>query len=424
MRRPECKPWFAAAMAALITVGALPAVSPWSPSTPIVANLPLEMGQPLPGVDVGGLKIPVAILFAAAPKLQVGLIDPTGAGSVSFTTIDSAGTNFALGTVGEIDSGQIGGSYVTSAFDLRFWTCSPPCNSASTFPIETVQTWIDSSSAAAGVDFVVGGLNNTTGAYHLFSSTNGSSWTPLRTLSPAGGIYRNFDGGERVALAVDANASQATNALNCVFYEVPTRGPATEKRIDCANGATPLANVLVSTDIEDPLGQAGPLIENRFYMIGGMVWGVFTRRQDNMLYAVSYLPGGAPVVIPLGPAPTGNEFFGLTLAGPFTYFPTHHVSLHAETGLRLDFLVDDDPVQVSGSGPGPSPGLEGPIALAPAPPGCLDVACTDLYAVNATFWFDLAEGAVSGLGLAKKALPAFEDGFETNDTDRWSSTVP
>lgn len=423
MRGPDQTPWLVAAIAALITVGTLFAVGPWSAPIPIVANVPLEMAQPLPGVDVGGTRMPVGILFTSAPKFQLGLIDPTGGGSMTFATIDSAGTNFALGTIGELATGQIGGSYVTSGFDLRFWTCSPPCSSVSTFPIETAQTWIDSSSASTGGEFLVGGLNNSTGAYHIFSSTNGSSWTPFRTLSPAGGIYRNFDGGERVALAVEEGGTE-TIAHNCVFYEVPTRGPATEKRINCANGTTPVADVLVIGDVEDPLGQAGPLIENRFFMEGGMVWGVFTRRQDGMLYAMTYLPGGTPVVIPLGTAPTGTEFFGLTMTGRLTYYPTKYLALMGEPGLQLIHQVDDDPLQLSATGPGPSQALEGPIALAPSPPGCLGTDCTQLWGANFHFWFNLAEGAVSGLGLASKPLPMFEDGFETNDTDRWSSTVP
>lgn len=412
-----------ALLAWLAAAGSIFALNPWNSPVPIEARLALEMAQPLPGVNVGGTTMPVGVLYGSNPRLRLALIDPKGAGSVAFSTIDAAGTNFALGTIGEISSGQIGGSYVTSGFDLRFWTCAPPCSSVSTFPIDTAQTWIDSSSAAAGSDFLAGGLLNAAGSYQIFKSANGSTWTPLRVLSPAGGIYRNFDGGERVALAVDAQAANASTALNCVFYETSTR-TGTEKRLDCANGATPFSNVLVISDVEDPGGQAGPLIENRFLIQDGVVWGAFTRRSDNTLYALRDVPGQAPIVTPLGPAPSGPEFFGLTLGGHFTFASSQHLSLYGEPALQLDFRLDESSAALADYGPGPAPGLEGPIALAPSPPGCLGTDCVGLSALHNTYWFNLVEGTVSGLGLSSRPLALFEDGFETSTTGRWSVTSP
>ena len=416
------------------------AIAPWSAPIGVLDQHPIEMAQALPGVDVGGTKMPVAIVFDSVPRLRLGLLDPAGGGgngAMSFVTIDGAGTNFALGTIAETTSGRIGGSYVTSGFDLRFWTCLSPCTTVSTFAIDTAATWIDSNSAAAGADFVVAGLDNATGFVHLYTSPDGSTWTALRTIAPTGGLYRNFNGGERIALAVDANpmlqeeptsgSAEAPDGVgtNCLFYEVITSFPAVQKRIDCADGPTPIPFSLVMSDTADAGNQPGPLIENRFFMDNGVVVGVLTRRQDGKIYAVRHVPGGAVSSVPLGNAPSGPEFFGLTMAGGFSYDTSRPLSIFGETGVQLNFVVDDDPFQLAGVFPGPIMGDEGPISLLPSPPGCIGTGCIDLHMVAPVLYFNAApETTTVGVGISRRPLAFFEDGFDIGTTDRWSAAAP
>ena len=438
-RHHLCAPAVAAvaalAVVALSVSAPLAAIAPWSVPIGVLNQTPLEMAQALPGVDVGGTRMPVAIVFNSAPRFRLGLIDPAGAGgagAMTFVTIDNAGINFALGTIAETTSGRIGGSYVTSTFDLRFWTCLPPCSTVSTFAIDTAATWIDSNSAAAGGDFVVGGLDNTTGFVHLYTSPDGAVWTPLRTLNPAGGFYRNFDGGERIALAVDSTPALRWEksgevveavAMNCVFAEVAGTFPNVEKRVDCANGPVPIPYAVVQTDVQDPAGQAGSDIENRIFMEDGILFGVVTRRQDGKVYTVRHYPGGAVEVVQVGNSPTGPEFFGFTMSGQYSLTNSRSVMLQSGLGVSLELISDDDPFQPFGSGPGPA-GPEGPVALLPAPPGCTGPECIDLFAPMPTTFFDATAGTTVGVGLAKRPIASFEDGFDTADLGRWSASAP
>lgn len=421
------------AIASLTLAAPLAAIAPWSAAVGVLNQTPLEMAQALPGVDVGGTRMPVAIVFNSVPRFRLGLVDPAGAGSMSFVTIDSAGVNFALGTIAETTAGRIGGSYVTSSFDLRFWTCLAPCSSVQTFAIDTAATWIDSNSAASGGLFVVAGLDNATGFVHLYTSPDGAIWTPLRSITPAGGFYRNFDGGERLGLGVDPVAALAAQAtpdapeavgMNCVFAEALLAFPIVEKRVECANGLVPIPYTPIVNDVQDPGGLPSPEIENRVFLEAGAVVGVFTRRQDGKVYQFRFPPGGVPTLVQIGNAPTGPEFFGLSISGRYSYSRSRVSEVHAELGVRIDFIADDATLAPAGSGPGPL-GPEGPIVLLPSPPGCLEIDCDQLHAVLPTeFFFDQPEGTTVGVGLAKRRIAAFEDGFAAGGTTRWSVTTP
>lgn len=412
------------------------AIARWSTSVGVLNQTPLEMAQALPGVDVGGTRLPVAIVFDSVPRFQLGLVDPEGgggAGSMSFVTIDSAGANFALGTIAETTSGRIGGSYVTSAFDLRFWTCVAPCATVQTFAIDSVSVWIDSNSAASGDLFVVVGLDNATGFAQLFSSPDGSVWTPLRTVAPAGGFYRNFDGGERLGLAVEPVAALAgapsgvvpdAIGMNCVFGEKLLAFPNVEKGVHCANGPVPIPYAAVLADVQDAGGQASPEIENRVFMDNGVLIGVFTRRQDGKVYLLRHPPGGVPTITPVGNSPAGPEFFGISLSGRLGFTRSHATMLHSEVGVRLEVLTDDSNLALAGIGEGPTDTPEGPVALLPAPPGCQPENCEELIIAGTHFYFFAVEGFTVGVGLSRRPISHFEDSFEPGNASRWSAVVP
>ena len=434
----KCRGWRMGIAGPLLLLPAVPlvAIAPWSASVGVLDQTPLEMAQALPGVDVGGTRMPVAIVFNSVPRFRLGLVDPFGAGgagTMSFATIDSAGANFALGTIAETTSGRIGGSYVTSGFDLRFWTCLAPCSTVQTFAIDTVSTWIDSNSAASGDLFVVAGLDNATGFVHLYTSPDGAVWTPLRTVSPAGGFYRNFDGGERLGLGVDPVAvvhlspsGEATEAvgMNCVFGESVLAFPNVQKGIHCANGPVPIAYAPTLGDVQDAGGQASPEIENRVFMENGAVVGIFTRRQDGKAYVFRHPPGGVPTLTQVGNSPTGPEFFGISLSGRFSFTHSRAGMIHSELGLRLEFVADEVTQAPAGVGTGPQGTPEGPIALLPSPPGCLLEGCDELVMAGTHFYFFATEGTTVGVGLAKRPIPHFEDSFEPGNTTRWSAAVP
>jgi hypothetical protein len=81
------------------------------------------------------------------------------------------------------------------------------------------EVWIDSASGRSGNQFYVSGVDDGAGSTRLWRSADGgATWTPLRTHTPAGGIYRNFDGGERVGLAVDSIDVDRPDARSCFFW--------------------------------------------------------------------------------------------------------------------------------------------------------------------------------------------------------------
>jgi hypothetical protein len=395
----------------------------WTPTLQLDPRPPLEIGQPLPGTGTGGI-LPLPVLFETVPEFQLLEVNPAGIHpTVTARTIVSDGSIFAVGPVAETQNHTWGGSYIDN-FGLRFWRSQPPHSSVQTFPVAPSGTWIDSSSAAVGSSFLVSGVEyNSRNIQFRYTNDGGATWSPLRTIQPAQPLYIDFEGGERVSLWTDPADTAPTTARNCVFYETIT-GATTTKRVNCADGATPVFDVPVAADVPNPGGQFDPFIENRFIPLpGGRAFGAFTRRQDASLRAADVHDDGSLEQFATGPAPPSSDIFGIgasprpgqsvvdmLLPGDFDGDSGRHLVIEVDLGTYTSFV-----------GPGQLPaGTAIAVTRSPDDPFPL------LYGF---FGFEQPQQSPAGsvtpaLGFSKYPAPDFADGFESGDTSGWSSTTP
>ena len=336
---------------------------------------------------------------------------------------------FAIGPAWEIlaPNHYVGGSFVDADFDLMWWRCPPPCASVTTHPVNTAQTWVDSQSAAVGPDFLAGGLNYGTGAYQVFYSPDGGvSWSPFRTLAPAGGIYASFDGGERVGFVVDPAATNRNTAINCIFYELlVSGGTATQKRLNCATGTTPAFDLLVATDVPNTARVFDKFIENlcRFRRAPvpapPIVACAFNSRQSVASWLLSYdLVGGTLGLEPLGGVPAGNQIFGYGLS-PFDEFI--QILSASGNGAPAHAWTSSDYWNTLLHQGGPAM-VPGPVATIDfAPPAASGFRNRMVAAFYQQY---LGPPPATGTFVSVREIPRFYDGFESGNTLRWSGVHP
>ena len=396
--------------------------SDWSPVTPLDPRPPLEFGPPLEGVELPGGRLPFAALFPTVPELVLGRFLPgPGAPSADFVPIVTDGAIFAVSPISQLPSGRIGGSFVDN-FDLKFFACDPPCNTVNVFTVDAgPEVWIDSSSARAGNRFFVASVDNGPGTIHVSSSSDGgATWQPVRTLTPAGGVYRNFDGGERVSLIVDPNGDPA-NVRNCLFYERLVSPTLTAKRINCADGAVVAFDVPAGADVPNAQGQADKHIENSFRFTLDVGLLLFDHRSDQSVHMLRIEGSGGQDNIVIGASPPGPEFFSFGLAAG-AGDDRIDIVVPAGTGAAMDHLrIDVAP-------PPPFPtdfevgpvGRQGPVFV--VWPDTVEGSNGHLQAFFRIFGAGLGES--DGLGVASFPVAIFADGFGTGNASRWSSTTP
>ncbi len=395
----------------------------WGPVTVLDPRRPLEYGRPLPGAGDPHV-VPLAVLFETAPEFQLARVDVgSDPPAVSLVTIDEVGTVFAVGPVGETASGTIGSSYVDN-FDLMFWSCALPCDSVSVFTVDSgAESWFDSSSGVVADTFYLAAVDGIAGTIHVRSSTNGgASWTNVRTFTPAGGLYLNFDGGMRVSLVVSAAPIDGGGDRNCLFYE-RFSGGGTEKRLNCADGATPVFDVLVDTDIQS-------LHDGLFWAIEAFLGGgpfpfpltmpdgtlgeqatpylgLYARRTDQSVHFVRVDTNGSVLVNDfLSFVPVQNEFFSYGLAETDAnrvdvVYPASNDLEGFHQILTLDPYAQDPEL-------GPVMDQD-PVALAFDP-------------IGGILWGFFSNGA-GDFAVSGHPIAIFGDGFETGDTSRWDTVV-
>jgi len=398
---------------ALIAAGpAFAGVEPgWTPPVQLDPRTPLEIGQTIRGAG-GPVYLAMSVLYQLAPELQLELVDVRAIEpSVATRTIVSDGDIFALGPTSETSNGVLGGSFI-DGFQCTHWRSLPPYGVVDVVPVGPAATWVDSVSAAAGPNFFTACTNFDNGRIHVFSSqTNGAGWTQLRTILPSDPLYINFFGGERIGLLLDPEATDPATTLNCILYET-LAGGATSKRLNCANGATPISDVEFATDIPNPSMQFDFFIENRIVPCPATLGaGTFTRRVDQSMNELEIAaPANLSWSVNVGINPTGFFSTGaecsfdpdsVTPRLSFTY------NVQGESKYFRKFIG------VSGYEE-----LLGP----PAQVGPMNLARTPEWADKTWAFF----GSQTNVGFEASSSPEpfFADGVNDGTTGAWSNTVP
>jgi len=382
----------------------------WTAGLILDPRPPLEIGHPL--LDAGSFDlIPVPVLFAAPPEFELFRVNlkailPTA----TSIPIVLDGSIFAIGPVGENSVGTWGGSYIDN-FELRFWRSNPPHDTVENFLIDDSTTWVDSSSGVAGPNFFASGVDFATGKVRVsFSATNGTTWNTLRTLDPGATLYVNFDGGERVSLWVDPDATDPQTTRNCLFYETITGG-TTSKRINCADGAAVVYDGQVTTDIPSPGLTFDKFIENRIVPSDkGAAIGMFSRRSDQSMNNIRFTDTFQTDTLTTGAISPSSAIFSIgavdrTQPGDpsprvSSVYPDSNATSSHIRWFYLDGTYDDLP--------GP-PMIQGPVALARR---------------NLDIWVFYGGLTDVGFEISGSPAPIFGDGVNDGTFDAWSTTVP
>ncbi|MGE0641796.1 MAG: hypothetical protein AB7G12_16160 [Thermoanaerobaculia bacterium] len=424
-----------AVLAAVLAPASLPAAEipftgfNYTPGELLDARPPLEIpaSERIPPYDIYYQPV---LFDETNNSLDMVRIDVTVEPPTASPIVIASGSNFALGSAREIND-TIAFSFVDPAFDLRLGGCTDPCTS--TFNrLVNAGTWIDSSSSASANDFFVAGLDNLAnhGVSIFASSDDGATWSPFSNFTPAapGGVYDNFHGGKRIALAVDRTSTNRATTRNCLVYETRPTSGSTNLRMNCRVGSTPRFDVLLDTDVPNPSNTFDRTIELRCDMnvnTDGTVElssrCVYTKRQTNRIRAVRVGDTGSvqgPVDLPA--VPSGSTFYNPAIfeipqrGGVMAITP----GADGVGASASEWNYNAGITYVNG------PGVDtGPLAadIVQRGPGLQrpEFWTMGRYIANPRF-----EGVGGGLGLVIAPYPIFFDGFETANVLRWSHHLP
>jgi hypothetical protein len=417
----------AAVLGPLFTSAALYAVPTWTVPHVLESRGVVEISQI--GFDVAVLTAQAPVLFAGAPNsLEIVLVD-TSVDPPGYSTVPVAtGNIFALGTFVNKQTDR-GFSFVDGSFDVRFGHCPAPCDSATNSPV-IAGTFVDSDSGASVNHFWTAALNNSVPrTLSVRTSPDGVAWTPLYSYTPpeSAGVCGQYNGCGRINFVVDPTATDVATALSCLTFEVKTSATTTARRIVCFAGAVPQLPVTIDTDVPYSAPVTDRLTDSLLYSFMAEtleLYGSYNHRQTQTVRTFLHTPAdqqlAGPVELGPAPPPDGNPF-GLSSAhvgdgahrvmwaSPGPGQPANDVEWNPSTSTTLSRtpVLDDF----------------GPIAnpiVSEAQPAQRFIAA---------LFFQLGtppplRGTGSGLAISRYRLPLFDDGFETEDTLRWSATIP
>ena len=395
----------------------------WSALSSIDARTPLEVGRAAWVESDAELYAPVAF----AGELELVVVDLTDPAQPVPRTVNVwPAAVQSLGSAGYSGpSNRLGGAFVDAATsDLRFWSCSPPCQTVDVALVDGVRNWADADSDVAGHDFVAGGVDVANGDYLAFDTVDGgASFDVFRQIASAG-VLRTAQGGERARLVVDPQSTDASDAFHCVFLERSAGGQATEKLLDCAWGSMPAFTAPMASDVANPGGQVDRFVENACVALPfdpGVVACVFDRRADASVRAVIVDSAGGLArdrVLGAMPPGTATPRYAALQANAF------------DTVLnKVELVSGGGPSRAASNwtwapGSAPPDSLRG-SALPTVSPGPLGVGLgRTCDAPLSCRLFLAALVGDAGLRLTVKPMPYFDDGFETGGGSRWSVVQP
>lgn len=417
---------------------------PWTPPLLLDTRLPLEFAQPRQDPTDGFIYLPVLFQMPAASSLEMAVLDTSTDPPGYSSHVLATGSVFALGAAAQVGD-RIGFSYVDTFFDGRFGTCLPPCTNPTNHSVST-GTYIDTASAGSADDYFVALLDNAANHSILtrYSTNGGTTWQTLHTTLPAqpGGVYANFQGGKRIALVVDPDATDPAQTRNCLFYEVrPAPGTTTALRLHCRIGAAASAtegggtfNVVVDTDVPNGGGVFDKFIETNCLILntggGDDVLCGYSHRQTQQLRVVRVNESGGLVIgpTPVGAAPPGADLYGLTLIGGGGDDEIRLLHPDAGGDHVADVTVHPSAGTFSSTGP---PGDYQPVTSTQEVSLFDDPITAFLWGFLSGAWSarhpegsDEPLGSTTGLFLSRQQIPIFADGFDTGNRLRWSLTSP
>ncbi len=409
-------------------VAPLAADGPWTPPVFLDPGTVLEL-TPSAGTQTGNTIFIGALFDEAANSLELGRVNvSTLPPTATFVPIET-GSIFALGGIDQA-AGFVGFSYINPAFDLKFARCAPPCNSVPAVTIDSATNWIDSSSAASADDFFVAGIDDGSDSIKIhYSDDGGATWHLLNTLTPPN-LYVNFNGGKRIALVVDPAATNPATTSNCLLYDTRPTAGTTTLRLNCRNGASPVFDVAVDSDIPNPLNQFDRFIETS---IARRSAGAGTRRHiaaskraTQQVRGMVIDENGLHVSSPIdyGPVPTGTGFYSLSQAETEAPQPKNRVFFRSASAPQLrDIEFDPDaPPPMARIGPT----LEtGPLSMFNwSETGDPADAFLFAFAMASLGGLGPETPSVTGFAVSWRAVGLFDDSFETQNLSRWSASAP
>jgi hypothetical protein len=414
-----------------LSPAALRAAPEWSPPVLLDTRLALEIAPIRQDPTDAVIYLPILFQNPLDTTIEIGIVD-TSVDPPGFAKhVTASGTLFALGAAGQVGD-RVGFSYVDSFFDGRFGTCADPC-----FPsnhLVSGGTYLDSASAASADDFFVALVDNAVNHAVLtrYSTNGGTSWQTLHTTLPAapGGVYPAFEGGKRLQLVVDPDATDPAQTRNCLLYEIRPTAGTTALRLNCRNGATEAQggggfNVILDTDIPNPSGTFDKFIQTDCLILegggGDDVVCVYSHRQTQETRIVRVSEAGQ-IFGPDSIASTSSNpgDYGISLTGNGD---DEIRVLHPSAG---ESTVDATATRGLGVFPsvGP-PGEYRAVAVTSSPnPFSGDPLDAFLWGFLSGAWSYDPLGSTDGLFVSFLPLPLFADGFELGNVLRWTDTTP